>query len=135
LNAAALLHESEEQALSKAAWFGFKVSPSAGKSLALERLEFQIQRSNENAPKHYAIFAELGGRTERIGGGSLSNRSSNANHEFDPCSVDLSPLASLKNLSAPVTFQIYLFGGVDNPQAPGNVRIDNISLIGKSELK
>ncbi|MFN6095599.1 MAG: beta-galactosidase, partial [Verrucomicrobiota bacterium] len=46
LNAAALLHESEEQALSKAAWFGFKVSPSAGKSLALERLEFQIQRSN-----------------------------------------------------------------------------------------
>jgi hypothetical protein len=72
------------------------------------------------------------GRTERVGGGDLQNRAGNTNEEFDSYSVDLSPAASLHKLASPVTFQIYLLGATDSPQAPGNVRIDNIILSGKN---
>jgi hypothetical protein len=122
---------TEEQMVEKGAWFGFKVSPFAGKTIALERLDFMVQRSNENSPKQYAVYAEVDGRSERVGGGDLRNRTGNTNEEFDSYSVDLSPAASLQKLARPVTFQIYLSGATDSPEAPGNVRIDNIVLSGK----
>ncbi|MCX6970318.1 MAG: hypothetical protein NTV93_09220 [Verrucomicrobia bacterium] len=132
LNAAALGADTEEAAVRNGAWLGFKVSPAAGKTVALERLEFMVERSNGNSPRQYAVFAEVDGRSERVGGGELRDRSGNTNEEFDAYSVDLNPVVSLQKLCAPVTFQIYLFGGTNNLQAPGNVRIDNIVLSGKS---
>ena len=107
-------------------------SPFAGKTIALERLDFLVQRSNANSPKHYAVYAEVDGRTERVGGGELRNRSGNTNEDFDNYSVDLSPFTPLQKLTTPVTFKVYLLGATENPQAPGNVRIDNMVLIGKN---
>jgi hypothetical protein len=108
------------------------VAPFAGKTISLQRLEFQVERSNGNSPKQYSVYAEVGGRSERVGGGELRNRSGNTNEEFDGYSVDLSPFTPLQKLTATVTFKVYLFGATENPQAPGNVRIDNIVLIGKN---
>jgi hypothetical protein len=132
INAKALGAATEEALVQKGAWFGFKASPFAGKTIALERLDFKVQRSNENSPKQYAVYAEVDGRTERVGGGDLQNRAGNTNEEFDSYSVDLSQAPSLQKLARPVTFQIYLSGATDSPQAPGNVRIDNIILSGKN---
>jgi hypothetical protein len=131
LNAKVFGAGTEEQMVEKGAWFGFKVSPFAGKTIALERLEFMAQRCSANSPKKFAVYAEVDGRTERVGGGDLQNRAGNTNEEFDSYSVDLSPAASLQKLARPVTFQIYLSGATDSPEAPGNVRIDNIVLSGK----
>lgn len=135
LNAAALGAATEEKAVSNDAWFGFKVAPFAGKTVSLQRLELQVERSNGNSPKQYAVYAEVEGRSERVGGGELRDRSGNTNEEFDSYSVDLSPVTLLQKLAAPVTFRVYLFGATDNPQAPGNVRIDNIVLSGKNAEK
>jgi len=132
MNAKAFSAGTEDQMVQKGAWFGFKASPFAGKTIALERLDFMVQRSNENSPKQYAVYAEVDGRSERVGGGDLRNRTGNTNEEFDSYSVDLSPVALLQKLARPVTFQIYLLGATDSPQAPGNVRIDNIILSGKN---
>lgn len=132
LNAAPLVADSEETAVRNGAWLGFQVAPSAGKTISLQRLEFQVERSNGNSPKQYSVYAEVGGRSERVGGGELRNRSGNTNEEFDGYSVDLSPFTPLQKLTAPVTFKVYLFGATENQQTPGNVRIDNIVLIGKN---
>ena len=132
MNAKALGEGTEDQLVQKGAWFGFKMSPFAGKTIALERLDFLVQRSNANSPKHYAVYAEVDGRTERVGGGELRNRSGNTNEDFDNYSVDLSPFTPLQKLTTPVTFKVYLLGATENPQAPGNVRIDNMVLIGKN---
>ena len=132
MNAKAFAAATEETLVSKGAWFGFKMLPLAGKTIALEHLDFMVQRSNENSPKQYAVYAEVDGRVERVGGGDLRNRTGNTNEEFDSYSVDLSQAASLQKLARPVTFQIYLLGATDSPQAPGNVRIDNIILSEKN---
>ena len=132
INAKAFGAGTEEQMVEKGAWFGFKVSPFVGKMIALERLEFMAQRCSANSPKKFAVYAEVDGRTERVGGGDLRDRTGNTNEEFDSYSIDLSPAASLQKLDRPVTFQIYLSGATDSPEAPGNVRIDNIILSGKN---
>jgi hypothetical protein len=132
MNAKAFGAGAEEQMVEKGAWFGFKVSPFAGKMIALERLEFMVQRCSANSPKQFAVYAEVDGRTERVGGGDLRNRTGNTNEEFDSYSIDLRQAALLQKLTRPVTFQIYLLGATDSPEAPGNVRIDNIVLSGKN---
>jgi hypothetical protein len=132
INAKAFGAGTEEQMVERGAWFGFKVSPFAGKTIALERLEFMVQRCSANSPKQFAVYAEVDGRTERVGGGDLRNRTGNTNEEFDSYSIDLRQAALLQKLTRPVTFQIYLLGATDSPEAPGNVRIDNIVLSGKN---
>jgi hypothetical protein len=133
INAAALTSPSEEEAIRLGAWFGFTVAPLAGNSLILDKLDFLVQRTNENSAQNYVVLAKVDGEIQRVGGGKLSAKMGNSNETFtERASIDLGPISSFRNTNSPITFQIFLFGGLADPENPGHTRIDNLILSGRA---
>jgi hypothetical protein len=132
INPSGLGSRSREEALQKQSWFGFQLSPSAQTPLALEALEFQIQRSKPGSPRRFAVEAAWGDRTQFLGEGCLSSTTGNSNAEFVQYRVELGDFPDLRSLTSSVTFRVFLFSVSDQQPATNAdpVRVDNITLRG-----
>ncbi len=104
----------------------FTVTPAAGHQLDLSRFTFRSRVNNLNASaERWALFSSVGGFANgaQIASGQTTVESTFANHV-----VDLSSKPGLRNLTTPVAFRLYIYGG--NEDSSSATLFDKVILHG-----
>jgi hypothetical protein len=118
----------EASAVANSKYFSLTLTPGSGQTIDLSSLTFDYRRDASSSASTGILRTDAGGDgfTTDVGGSFSMTGTSTSTFTTGP-TLDLSGVASLQNVTLPVTFRIYIFGGTKDTAV---TRYDNIAFNG-----
>lgn len=109
------------EAISTGNFFYFSIAPSAGKTLSLNSLDFNIARGGAATPRGYDVRSSVDTYATTLGTADIPT----VRTTFTAVSIDLTG-ASFQNLSSSTTFRVFLY----SPSSSFSIELDDITVDG-----
>ncbi len=132
INGKSLDVKSEQDAVKGNNYLSFTITPKSGAQMAISGFSFDLDRSDDQAVTSFALYAENAGQFEAVATGKLSKQFGNSSEDFITYQAGLDKVGFLQSVTKSITFKLYLYGSSFTGKTPGNVRLDNVIIYGKT---